>query len=36
MKQHMILYTRTTISSIVTYDVATLDIVTRNNGLGIA
>jgi hypothetical protein len=32
----MILYIATIISSIVTYDVAIYDIVTRNNGIGIA
>jgi predicted anti-sigma-YlaC factor YlaD len=32
----MIVYIGTTISSMVIYDVVTLDILTRNNGLGIA
>jgi hypothetical protein len=31
----MILYIETIISSILTYDVAIYDIVTRNNGIGI-
>jgi hypothetical protein len=35
MKQHMILYIVTTISSIATYDVAALYIVIGNNGLKI-
>jgi hypothetical protein len=35
IKQHMILYIVTTISSIATYDVAALYIVIRNNGLKI-
>lgn len=36
MKQHMILCIETIISSIITYDMTTLDIVTNNNELGIA
>jgi hypothetical protein len=36
MKQHKVIYNGTTISSIVTYDVTTSDIVIGNNGLGIA